>query len=158
MNGRAELIEKISSGREELDDLLHQIRGDQRLLTVLPGIWSIKDLLAHFSWWANRAANLYGVLSRGDTPLDEDITLDQLNARVYAENQNRPLDDVRREEHAAYQALLSLAAEAPEGDLFEQNRFAWTQDNPFVSWSINNTYSHDEEHIGDVQGWLKADR
>lgn len=158
MNKRVELIKKISSGRKELDELLHQISDDQMLLAVLPGNWSIKDLLAHFEWWAKRAANLYRFLSRGQTPPDEDIEIDQLNARVYAENQNRSLDNVRREEREAYQALLALATEAPEADLFEPNRFAWTQGNPFVNWIINNSYSHYAEHIGDVQAWLKANQ
>ncbi len=158
MDHRAELIKKMTAGREQLEDLLSKINDAQMLRSILPGKWSVKDLLAHFGWWANRAANLYRFLSRGETPPDEDIEIDQLNARVYAENQNRSLDDVRRWEHAAYQALLSLAAEAPEDDLFEPNRFAWTQGNPFATWIINNTYSHYEEHIGDLKAWLKANQ
>jgi hypothetical protein len=158
MNSRVELIEKMSAGRKELDGLLEQISDDRMLLAVLPGNWSVKDLLAHFGWWANRAANLYGYLSRSETPPDEDIEIDPLNARVYAENQKRSLDDVRRGEREAYRALLSLATEAPAGDLFEPNRFAWTEGNLFVTWIINNTYSHYEEHLGDLKAWLKANK
>ncbi|HZY45209.1 MAG TPA: ClbS/DfsB family four-helix bundle protein [Anaerolineae bacterium] len=158
MNKRVELIEQIKSGREELDGLLNQLSDEKMLVAALPGNWSIKDLLAHFEWWAKRAANLYRFLSRGQTPPDEDIEIDQLNARVYAENQNRSLDNVRREEREAYQALLALATEAPEADLFEPHRFAWTQGNPFVNWIINNSYSHFAEHLGDVQAWLKANQ
>ena len=44
----------------------------------------------------------------------------------------------------------------PGDDLFEPDRFDWTEGNPFVTWIINNTYSHYAEHIGDLKAWLTA--
>ena len=58
MDKRTELINEMHTGREGLESLLAQISDAEMLKTILPGDWSIKDLLAHFSWWANHAANL----------------------------------------------------------------------------------------------------
>jgi hypothetical protein len=158
MNKRSELIAEMRAGREELENLLNQFTDAEMLKRILPGEWSIKDLLAHFDWWANRAANLYGILSRNEAPPDEDITLDELNARVYAENQNRSLDDVRRTEREAYHRLLDLVAQAPEDDLFKPDRFAWIEGRPFVTWITSNSAGHYAEHIGDLKTWLTANK
>ena len=158
MDKRTELINEMHTGREGLESLLAQISDAEMLKTILPGDWSIKDLLAHFSWWANHAANLYGILLRGETPPDDGLEIDQLNARVYAENQSRSLDDVRRGEREAYQRLLDLANQAPEADLFDPNRVAWTEGQPFVVWITSNSAGHYAEHTGDLKTWLTANK
>jgi hypothetical protein len=156
MDKRTELINEMHTGREELESTLARFTETEMLKPILPGNWSIKDLLAHFNWWANHAADLYGILARGETPPDDGLEIDQLNARVYAENQPRALDDVRRGEREAYQRLLDLANQAPESDLFEPNRVAWTEGRPFVVWITSNSAGHYAEHIGDLKTWLTA--
>lgn len=158
MTQRSDLLEEMHTGRNELESLIGQFTDTEMLKPILPGDWSVKDLLAHFEWWANRAANLYGFLSRGEPVPDEDITLDQLNARVYAENQTRSLDDVRRGERDAYQRLLDLAAQAPEDDLFKPDRSTWMEGRPFVTWITSNSSGHYEEHSGDLKAWLTANK
>ena len=62
----------------------------------------------------------------------------------------RTLDEVRREERATYLQLLAIAVNAPDDDLFNPQRFAWTQGQPFAEWIVNNTYGHYEEHQADL--------
>src|SRR5512143_2428556 len=158
MDKRTELINEMHTGREELESTLARFTEAEMLKPILPGNWSIKDLLAHFGWWATRAANLYDTLARGETPPSQEITLDQLNAQTYADNQNRSLDDVRRAERETYLRLLVLASQAPEDDLFNPNRFSWTQGNAFVNWIASNSAGHYAEHTGDLKEWLTANK
>lgn len=158
MSKQSEFVEEIKAGRNELEALLNQFTDAEMLEPILPGNWSIKDLLAHFGWWATRAANLYDTLVRGETPPGQEITLDQLNAQTYADNQNRALDDVRRAERETYLRLLVLASQAPEDDLFNPNRFSWTQGNAFVNWIASNSAGHYAEHTGDLKAWLTVNK
>ena len=114
------------------------------------GGWSIKDLIAHFGFWEARIVTLYGQLVRGEAPAADDLALDELNAQAYARHQSQTLDEVRREERAAYLQLLTIVVNASDDDLLNPQRFAWTQGKPFAEWIVNNTYGHYEEHQADL--------
>ena len=55
--------------------------------------WSVKDVIAHITWWESAMTNwvsraLTGeMLARTETP-------DEINARVYADNRDMPLETV----------------------------------------------------------------
>jgi hypothetical protein len=149
---KADLLANIRAGRKQLEVTLARLSEEQMLVPVLHGGWSIKDLIAHFGFWEGRIITLYGQLSRGEEPAADEPPLDELNAQAYAQHQAQTLDDVRRAERAAYTQLITLTAQASDDDLFNPQRFAWTQGKPFAEWIENNTYGHYEEHAGDWQG------
>ncbi len=148
---RSELLTHIRSSRQQLDVALTRYSEAEWLAPRLHGGWSLKDLLAHFGFWETRIVTLYAKLSRGEEPDANEFPLDELNAQAYAQHRDQSLDDVRREERAAYLQLLSIAANAPDDDLFNPQRFAWTLGRPFAEWIENNTFGHYEEHAEDWQ-------
>lgn len=149
---RKELVDRIRNARVELEDVL--ARFDRRDLTEpsLSNGWSVKDILAHIGFWERRIATLYGILSKGELPQDTIGAggLDELNARVFADNQLLPLGIVQLNEQEAYNDLLKIAETAPENDLFDSQRFDWTQGEPFYNWIVENTYAHYADHLPDL--------
>ena len=89
-------------------------------------------------------------MSRGEEPAADDLSLDELNDQAYRLNRAGTLDEVRREERAAYSQLIALTANATDDELFNPQHFAWTQGKPFAEWIVNNTYGHYEEHAADL--------
>ena len=146
---KAELLINIRSGRAQLESALAQFSDEQLLAPNLHGGWSIKDLIAHIGFWEQRTAIQFSTLLRDVEPPDENITLDELNAQVYAQNQHKPLAEVRREEQSAYEQLFLLVENALDDDLFNPRRFAWTDGKLFAEWVENNTYGHYEQHQAD---------
>lgn len=55
---------------------------------------------------------------------------DDLNAQVYAKNRDLPLAGLVANERASFQAVLDLIDAAPEHDLVDRKRFAWTKAAP----------------------------
>jgi hypothetical protein len=147
---RAGLVAQIRSGRKQFESALAQFDEDQLLTPRLHGGWSIKDLIAHIGFWEQHTASIFGTLLRGGEPPDEALTLDELNAQVYAQNQHKPLAEVRLAERAAYDQLMLLVENAAEEDLFDPQRFPSTGGKPFVEWIENNTFGHYEEHQADL--------
>jgi hypothetical protein len=141
----------IRAGRAQLESALALFDDDQLLAPSLHGGWSIKDLIAHIGFWEQHTASKFSALLRGVEPPDEAVTLDELNARVYAQNRHKPLAGVRLEEQAAYEHLLLLVDNAVEDDLFNPRRFAWTEGKPFAEWIENNLHGHYEEHQADLK-------
>ncbi|MBZ0306851.1 MAG: ClbS/DfsB family four-helix bundle protein [Anaerolineae bacterium] len=146
---RTELLHRIRTGRAQLETALAKFDNVQMNSVTLDNGWTLKDMLAHIGFWEQRAAELYHMLQRGDTPeaITEETEVDALNARAYAENRDRSVEEVRQSEQAAYQTLLSIAETASEADLFDPQRFVWTAGEPFVIHIVINTYEHYEEHL-----------
>jgi hypothetical protein len=147
---RDELLDNIRSGRARFEAVLAPFSDDQLLAPNLHGGWSIKDLIAHIGFWEQHTAARFNALLRGVEPPDDALTLDELNARVYTQNQHKPLMEVRLEEQAAYERLLVLVDNALDDDLFNPQRFAWTEGKRFAEWIENNTYGHYAEHQADL--------
>lgn len=156
MQSKAELLEKIQQGREQMESAFARV-GDERMLEpALEGGWTPKDMLAHLGWWEHRVTRLYDALSNGRLPdsIHDGLELEDLNAKVYNDHRDMPLDEVRRFERDGYEKVLALAEGAPEDDLFNPQRFAWTEGDPFYGWIEGNTYGHYEEHVEALLAWL----
>ena len=125
-----ELLNEIQSGRKALDGALARLAPEQMQVdNALYGAWSVKDLLVHLGFWEQRAAVIFSALQQGDTVpnLLGGTNLDEVNARAYAAGHPLPLEQVQAEEKAAYLFLLRLTEAASESDLFDVERFSWTQ-------------------------------
>jgi hypothetical protein len=145
-----ELLSNIRSGRQQWEVALARWSEAQMLAPALHGGWSIKDLIAHVGFWEGRIVTLYGQLTRGEQPTAAEPPLDELNAQAFVQHQAQTLDEVQREERAAYTQLLAITVNAADDDLFNPQRFAWAQGRPFAEWVENNTYGHYEEHAADL--------
>uniref|UniRef100_A0A7C4PJI6 ClbS/DfsB family four-helix bundle protein n=1 Tax=Anaerolinea thermolimosa TaxID=229919 RepID=A0A7C4PJI6_9CHLR len=152
---REQLLEKMDGGRAELEKLLKGLPEEEFLAPTLPNGWSVKDLLAHLETWAVWAEALYPTLAAGKTP-EKIGDVDETNARIFAENRERPLREVLRAEEDAFRRLRALAETAPEADLFDPLRFAWCGGQPFVNYIAWNSYDHYAEHIPDLASWRNA--
>lgn len=150
---RYELLTRIREGRAELEEVLHRFERHDLTAPFLANGWSIRDIIAHIGFWERRMVTLYDILSAGSVPQDSigEETLDQLNARVYEENQLLPVGIVQMNEAEAYRALLAIAETAPEADLFDPQRFPWTEGEPFYHWIAVNTYEHYADHLPDLR-------
>lgn len=143
---RADLSRRSREEHERLEAILATL-SDERMLE--PGVtednWSVKDHLAHLTWWEQRVIR---VLARGEPdPLDGmpvDIhNTNAINAYVYAQNRDRPLAEVRIAFDASYQEMLRLIETAP--DDLPTERWGWID---------GNAAGHYEEHRVMFEAWL----
>ncbi len=150
---RSELLTRIREDRTELEDVLQRFERQNLTAPLLPNGWSIRDIIAHIGFWERRMVTLYDTLSSGSVPQDPigEESLDRLNARVYQENHLLPIGIVQMNEAEAYGALLTIAETAPEADLFDPERFAWTEGDPFYRFIAVNTYEHYADHLPDLR-------
>lgn len=142
---RADLLRRSREEHARLEAILATLTDEQMLE---PGVteddWSVKDHLAHLTWWEQRVVR---VLARGEPdPLDSmpvDIQdTDAINAHVYAHNRDRPLAEVRSAFDASYQEMLNLIETVPD-DLPAQQ---W-------GWIEGNAAGHYEEHRVMFEAW-----
>lgn len=146
---REELLQRILDGRSELDAALALFDESDLTKPSLTNGWSVKDVIAHIGFWEGRIAALYEILVAGNAPEETvtDETVNTLNARVFEENQLLPLGIVRLNEEECYRAIVAVAENATEDELFDARRFAWTRGRPFYHFIVENTYEHYADHV-----------
>ena len=157
---RTDLLTLISNARTRLESALARLTPAQMTEPDLPSNWSVKDLLAHLGRWEEHAVYLYAALVRGDSPetIRNEEEVDAFNAETLEMFRPRSLDEVREYERTAYNELLHQVETAPEEDLFDPARFAWTDGQPFVNLISVNTYDHYAEHMPALDAKLAEDR
>jgi len=155
------LLDHIHAGRNRWESALAPLNSEQMTAPALFDGWSVKDLVAHIGTWERTAAAVFAALLSGQTPgfeigetAGDEFNLDEFNARSFAEHHEQSLGEVMAGEQAAYRSFLGIVEGASEADLFEPNRFAWMQGDPFASWVSANTFEHYDEHLADLSAWL----
>ena len=151
---KQELLSKIQAGRQQIDAAVTRVDDERMPLIVLHSEWSVKDLIGHFGFWEGAIVSLFNTLRAGKTP-DPFPELDAVNAKALSDSRKMSLSDVRRQEKSAYQKVLSLVQDATEDELFDPHHFPWTEGRPFAEIVSDNTFGHYEEHLPELNAWLK---
>jgi hypothetical protein len=142
---RTDLLGAIRSGRRSLDETLATF-GDDQMAERVDATWTRKDVVAHLEAWERRVVELLDAL-RGGGSIDSDVDTDERNARFFARDRGRSLEDVRTGERAAYEAMLAAIDGASDEELFDGRHFAWTEGDPLASWFRGNGDEHIDEHL-----------
>jgi Mycothiol maleylpyruvate isomerase N-terminal domain len=148
-NRKAQILEQVRATHQEFEGILAQIAPDRLTQPGVNGDWTVKDVLAHITWWEQH------LLRRLRTGQDDLYTPDvdpreathEVNAVVFAASRERPLDDVRAEFGASYRELLAeLEALPPE---------VATQDEIYQAIGAD-TFEHYPEHTEMLRAWRVA--
>jgi hypothetical protein len=155
---KEELIDRIYKGRMQFEAILRKFDDRQMVEPKLLGEWSIKDMLAHLEFWDRWAVSLFNTLEKGEEVKDllQGSSIDDFNRQLFMRNHQRDLDDVKKGEMEAFNELVHRVETASPEDLFNGNRFAWTDGRPIANWFIWNSYEHWEEHMASLQSLLIA--
>ena len=145
-------IERVSASHAELVVALDQLTPEEMTAPGVNGEWTVKDMLAHITWWEQ---HLLRRLRSGRDEVYDGVTereegrrrTDAANARTYAENRDRPLEDVLADFRASYAETLAYLEAMPEEELAR----------PDVAEPVGfDTYDHYAEHIQMLQAWRSA--
>ena len=159
---RAQLVEKIQHGWDELDQTLRGYT-DEELTRPGPEGWSVKDHLAHVAAWARGVVALLHKqprweamgLSREEI---QGLTEDEINARVYQRNRDRSLADVRSSLLQTHQDLIAAILSLQDEELYRGYRYfqpfepGEDRSYPIISLIEGNSFGHYGEHIP----WMKT--
>ena len=154
---RAKLLERIRTARADLEAAIGGLSETQLSSPGFNGEWSLKDLIAHFTFWEQQAAFLMECAIDGYRPEDDmwrTDSVDALNQRTFEDNRTRPLDDILGDSRAALAKLIALIERLPEDKLTDEAHFDWLDGKTLAISIENETYGHIEEHWPDLQDWL----
>jgi hypothetical protein len=152
----------LRTERTRWNALLAQVSLDRMDLPGVEGEWSVKQLVAHLTWYEQaivegaEQALRTGTITRRRP---EGVGLDEMNVRIAHEAHARPAADVLAEAGAVFAHLLELIAAVPQELLNDPQLLGLPED--MVPWMgvANNSYAHYREHEPALRAWLgKAER
>lgn len=148
-------VEQITTERKRLDDVLAQFTQEQMVSVNIVGNWTIKDVIAHITWFDREMVQLLQTreLAGSDLWL---LTDDKRNVIIYNENKDRPLDEVMAESNTIYQQLESEIMKLEDVDLVDPARFK-QMPLDWVPWEIleGSTNRHYIDHREGIEAWLE---
>ncbi len=163
---KAQLLDDLKSERAQWEALLQDIGEDHMIQPGVTGEWSIKDIVAHLTFWQRQTVGRFQAALRNE-PLpsppwpahfgteeeigarDESTAWDEVNAWIRATNRERSVSDVLRDSRDIYLQLVETLDVFPEADLFNS---------PSVP-SLDGFFGHfHEEHEPDMRAWLERIR
>jgi hypothetical protein len=155
----------LAQTEQERDALMRMLAGLSPEQLLWPGAcgWSAKDHVAHLAEWERMLLAWYEAGLRGENP---DVpgegytwaTLDGLNGRIYEQHRDEPLAQVMADWHASSAALMGMANQASESDLFTPGRYPWTGRGTLASFVYECGPNHYRWAAREIKRGLKVER
>jgi hypothetical protein len=138
------LLDLVRAKRAAFESSTLGITDEDYLLPGVAGHLSVKDILAHVTWWELRMLQQLN----GDTSSlrqddeDSDTAVNRVNRVVYAEHRDQALAEIQAASHASFQRVLESLTGFTEEHLRAN-----------LDTIAEDTYEHYEEHTADIRAW-----
>jgi uncharacterized protein (TIGR03083 family) len=150
----AALLRAVEDGRARLDALVARVPAARLAEPALHDGWSVKDVLAHVSYWEEQVAAHLDAAARGEPgpPGDEDF--DAVNRRVREARRALPLETVRQDAARAYRGVLARLR-ALDGAALDAPAPGAAAGAPTLRELVaGSTSDHYAEHADTLEAWL----
>jgi hypothetical protein len=156
---KAGLLAATRQERARWDALIDGIDQARMLEPGVAGEWSVKDIVAHITWYERELVGTLEARALSGSELWQ-LPMDERNSVIWQENRDRPLHDVLAEAPSVFQRLLELLEGLSEEELVDPGRFPGMPSD-WRPWQVISgiTHEHYRDHIQDVRVWLeRSDR
>jgi hypothetical protein len=112
------------------------------------GDWSVKDMIAHVTWWEEEALKHLPLIIKGGRPPRYSIQyggIDAFNAQMTERTRSLSLSDVLRQLDETHHRLIDYVKSVPEEPFTRETRFRRRL--------RLDTYSHYPKHAKAIREW-----
>jgi len=145
-NRKSHLLGLMRTEHSQLETLLNSLSEEQMLRPDVVGSWSVKDILAHLTWWEQAMISeiVHGV--ELDPGLNgEPWSTERANALMVEAKRGTPLAEVLAAFHDSYQQMLQVVEDLDEAELANEELYTHL---------ANNTGNHYAEHRQMIEAGL----
>jgi len=145
---KQQILEKLDQAWVEFTDSCAGLTDEQMQQPGVMGDWSVRDLMAHISWWEEEALKHLPTILAGRRPPRYSVTyggIDAFNARMTEQRSTLALEEVRRRLLETHARLLEYVRTIPEEQFTTETRFRRRL--------RLDTYSHYPVHTQAIHAW-----
>lgn len=149
-----DIIKTMLYARRDWDNLLDQVDEVKMQQPGTCGKWSVKDIIAHVTWFEREMEELFRTRKLEGSPLWE-LEPDKRNEEIFQQNQFRSLDDVKQESLKVFAGLLTVLEELDPRDLLDSERIeGMPEDWQPYEILADNTWNHYNAHARHIRDLL----
>lgn len=158
---KLESFADMQTERARLERALARIPKKRMEIPGAQDEWSVKDILAHIAAWETLMITWLRALRAGDlpdrpAPGQPGFDFDAVNARIHAENKDKPLDEVVQTFRASYNRALRAVSAVPAEALESPDHWPWCSGTPFSHILFANTTDHYRQHVEALEAWAQG--
>lgn len=145
---KQQVLDKLEKAWTDFENSIAGLSDEQQEQPGVTENWSVKDLIAHVSWWEEEALKHLPHIRQGITPpryKDAYGGLDAFNALMTEQRHAIPLVEVKKLHLDSHRRLVEYLQAAPD-ELF-------TTETRFRRRLRLDTYSHYPEHTRAIRDW-----
>ena len=143
-----QVLKRLESAWRDFEDSYAGLTNAQLLVPGVTGSWSVRDIIAHVTWWEEEALAHLPRILEGRRPPRYSVTyggIDAFNALRTEERRGLSLADVLRQHDEIHARLTEYVRGAPE-ELF-------ARDTRFRRRLRLDTYGHYPKHAKAIREW-----
>jgi hypothetical protein len=148
---KVEVIEQLCAIYEPVQSLATELTSVQLEMELAPGIWTIKDVIAHLAFWDQNFSNLLRWALKREPREELTGTVDEINARVYAEYHHWSVPQVFEFLNQTLQKLIAMIELISQEDLTAPGRFDIGAGRPFGEYVIHEIEGHFRDHADQLR-------
>ena len=149
MNTR-QVLERLERAWTDFEESYAGLSSEQVLVPGVQGQWSVRDIIAHVTWWEEEALEHLPLIRQGGRPARYSVTyggIDAFNALMTEQRRRLPLAEVCRQHDEVHARLLDYVRAAP-GELY-------TRETRFRRRLRLDTYGHYPLHARAIRDWRR---
>lgn len=145
---KQQLLDKLQQSWKSFIESYAGLSDAQLLQPGVTGDWSVKDILAHVSWWEEEALKHLPTILQGGRPPRYSVLyggIDAFNAQMTELKRGLSLDEVRQHLEDTHNKLVGYITGVPEEQFTSETRFRRRL--------RLDTYSHYPIHTRAIREW-----
>ena len=145
---RRQLLKRLEEAWEALKESYAGLSDAELLEPGVAGVWSVRDVIAHVTWWEEEALTHLPLILAGGRPPRYSVTyggIDAFNARMTAQKKDLSLAAVMGQRDAVHRRLIALIESAPGNQVSGETRFRRRL--------RLDTYGHYAKHARAIRNW-----
>jgi len=145
---RQELLKRLEKAWTVFKESYAGLSDSQLTEPGVTGNWSVKDIIAHVSWWEEEALKHLPLIIKGDRPPRYSATyggIDAFNALMTEQKQSLSLSNVLQQQDETHRRLIAYIQSVPEEQFTSETR---------VRRRLRlDTYNHYPKHATAIRTW-----
>jgi DinB family protein len=145
---RGKVLQRLATAWDELRDSYAGLSEADLLEPRVTGAWSVRDIIAHVTWWEEEALTHLPLVLAGGRPPRYSVTyggIDAFNAKMTAQRRDLSLTEVLRRRDDVHHRLIAYLESVPEDQMGGETRFRRRL--------RLDTYGHYPKHARAIRRW-----
>jgi hypothetical protein len=143
-----QVLQRLGAAWTELGESYAGLRDAQLLVPGVTGQWSVRDIIAHVTWWEEEALKHLPLIREGGRPPQYSAQyggIDTFNALMTEQRRHLSLVEVLRQRDEIHARLVDYVRRAPEELFVRETRFRRRL--------RLDTYGHYPVHARAIRAW-----